>query len=557
MHVTAFTNTFLIPNGSDKPTLQVVGPDETLVRKKRPHRCDELYPCGHCLKRNETCLRSRPQRVDTEAHTIDAIDPTLHLFPFQEDSECPVNLLHMELLHHFEKVTIPTLSFQEVWPSILQLAFRASKFSSANVFELVLLRSPYFALLVLGQDYRDTTLEHTRGWTAYGQGRSHISALSHACLQKLAQSTAYTDALTLSQEQHGYLVNAMLSLGAAHMSYLVPNNSRYRRAGCSLLGTALADFRQALSVPIDATNCDALLGTSILIQHLTWTDLSFLEDQGPTLEHPLDLSQDQLFLLSPGIRQIFHTVWPLFHTRQSVFTNVVGYKPYLGLEEMLMERGVDSHQFSRQLMDIYDDPEYHGGRNVRSLPSTPSSTGSLTELVHFDSPPGPTYDLGSIDSDDTVSLFDSLCGESLRGLSLVECFAARESQLPPEATQEEMSRAGYERLAARLSVVLSYLDLHKSPEGFFSIPEASGSLLSRYMFSFALLCFGPFLSMMLKGDSRALVLMFHLYQAARILLPADQHWWCHRRAVVLESMIGDELRFRGLEICTWRAGLAM
>ena len=47
--------------------------------------------------------------------------------------ECgPINLLHMELLHHFERHSIPTLPFPEVWPRMLQLAFqvRAAQFSS-------------------------------------------------------------------------------------------------------------------------------------------------------------------------------------------------------------------------------------------------------------------------------------------------------------------------------------------------------------------------------------------------------------------------------------------
>ena len=46
--------------------------------------------------------------------------------------ECgPINLLHMELLHHFERHSIPTLPFPEVWPRMLQLAFqvRTAQFS--------------------------------------------------------------------------------------------------------------------------------------------------------------------------------------------------------------------------------------------------------------------------------------------------------------------------------------------------------------------------------------------------------------------------------------------
>ena len=40
----------------------------------------------------------------------------------------PVNLLHMELLHHFERFTMPTLCWQEVWPTMLQMAFRVRSF---------------------------------------------------------------------------------------------------------------------------------------------------------------------------------------------------------------------------------------------------------------------------------------------------------------------------------------------------------------------------------------------------------------------------------------------
>jgi hypothetical protein len=34
-----------------------------------------------------------------------------------------INLLHLELLHHFEKETMPTLSLPEVWPKLLQQSF--------------------------------------------------------------------------------------------------------------------------------------------------------------------------------------------------------------------------------------------------------------------------------------------------------------------------------------------------------------------------------------------------------------------------------------------------
>jgi hypothetical protein len=45
------------------------------------------------------------------------------------ESDGPVNLLHMELLHHFEQLTIPSLAFNGIWPSMIQLAFHVCLFS--------------------------------------------------------------------------------------------------------------------------------------------------------------------------------------------------------------------------------------------------------------------------------------------------------------------------------------------------------------------------------------------------------------------------------------------
>jgi hypothetical protein len=33
-----------------------------------------------------------------------------------------INLLHLRLFHHFQNVTVPTLSMQQLWPGVMQLA---------------------------------------------------------------------------------------------------------------------------------------------------------------------------------------------------------------------------------------------------------------------------------------------------------------------------------------------------------------------------------------------------------------------------------------------------
>nr|XP_036586643.1 C6 transcription factor [Colletotrichum truncatum]KAF6797200.1 C6 transcription factor [Colletotrichum truncatum] len=84
--------------------------------KKRKVKCDERLPCANCLRRNETCQPSqKPSSSEKETSPV-------HERPL--DLTGPVNLLHMELFHHFQHTTVPTLCFDEVWGPAICLAFK-------------------------------------------------------------------------------------------------------------------------------------------------------------------------------------------------------------------------------------------------------------------------------------------------------------------------------------------------------------------------------------------------------------------------------------------------
>jgi hypothetical protein len=159
---TAFANTFLLSEG-DRQVLRADRRPEDL-RKKRAHRksrngcfgckarkvkvgpspftdlsnmfcfrnrpiltnqkCDEKLPCGNCVKRREKCL-SNSKRSDSDEPI--SIRPPLS--PLPQDSK--VNLLHIELFHHFVQNTIATLAFEPIWSSMIQVSFqvRATKHS--------------------------------------------------------------------------------------------------------------------------------------------------------------------------------------------------------------------------------------------------------------------------------------------------------------------------------------------------------------------------------------------------------------------------------------------
>lgn len=89
-------------------------------------QCDEGDPCRNCIKRKEPCVRlspPSPSRGGRESPPLTSPPSESAWCPFE--AECgPINLLHMELLHHFERYSASTLPFQEVWPKMLQLAFQ-------------------------------------------------------------------------------------------------------------------------------------------------------------------------------------------------------------------------------------------------------------------------------------------------------------------------------------------------------------------------------------------------------------------------------------------------
>lgn len=71
-------------------------------------------PCANCTRRDEICARPAAAKR--------SIPPGLSSPKF-EGREPELNLLHLELFSHFEKQTLPTLTFPEFWPVLMQQAF--------------------------------------------------------------------------------------------------------------------------------------------------------------------------------------------------------------------------------------------------------------------------------------------------------------------------------------------------------------------------------------------------------------------------------------------------
>jgi len=157
-------------------------------------------------------------------------------------------------------------------------------------------------------------------------------------------------------------MSAILCVAAMHLSVLSRQATKYSQASIQLMAKTVRLFRKNLSRPFTKFNCEALMGTALLVNFISWFDLGFLEDTRTTnAVNRLDLARNQLFLLTPGIIQVWFQAMPTFIDEGSVFTELVYQHPRLPIEETLAKRGEDPARFVEPLLRMWDDPRYQAG----------------------------------------------------------------------------------------------------------------------------------------------------------------------------------------------------
>ncbi|MBE3047371.1 hypothetical protein IMZ48_33615 [Candidatus Bathyarchaeota archaeon] len=88
-------------------------------------QCDEGAPCSSCEKRRERCSLAGAVDANKPLTPTASPPPPRELDPLA-NIDARVNLLHMELFHHFSQVTIHTLAFENTWSELVKLAFHVS-----------------------------------------------------------------------------------------------------------------------------------------------------------------------------------------------------------------------------------------------------------------------------------------------------------------------------------------------------------------------------------------------------------------------------------------------
>jgi hypothetical protein len=352
----------------------------------------------------------------------------------------------------------------------------------------------------------------------------------------------------------------MLAVAARHLSILRPTDTRYAHTAMSLLSSACASYRCMLNLEITTENCDAMIGTSILIYCLSWCNLDFLE--GQDLESPdrkpLDLSADQLFLLSPGVRHVFFTAWRVPNVQHTLFAQLATQKPCSALQDVLDSRGVDYEKVAHQFMSVFEDERFHGQGNRRFDTSSPDMSSG------YSSP-----EAGGRGAKPPVinpALFNS---PQMTDILIMNALALQERPPQPSPQSETGGQdlhedmGGYFRrifcyrkvvtkLAVIIALFLGNNTLSNSSPSTYSTPIflPSRSDINRFFLSFPLIWLGPFLDLVMESDTRGLVAIYHFYRAARDLLGGTtETWWASERAVVMERLLFRELARRGFGRC--------
>ena len=163
------------------------------------------------------------------------------------------------------------------------------------------------------------------------------------------------------------------------------------------------------------------------------------------------------------------------------------------------------------IVELYDNPRYWGNRKLSS-----------TRTCHFPVPRPPP--LAGEQQPDLYAAWNTNLLISFQSPGLSANFMSALS-LPGAGDDGVQARAAFERVVTRLALILALVPepaASSCPRGAGAgggAPIARDDDVERVVLSFPILCFSPFLPLILSSDSRALIVLLHFYRAANAVLP--------------------------------------
>ncbi|TGJ83410.1 hypothetical protein E0Z10_g5350 [Xylaria hypoxylon] len=289
-------------------------------------------------------------------------------------------------------------------------------------------------------------------------------------------------------------MNAILCIAARHLTVIHPDDPTYRTAAASHLCRASSGLRGELSRGGTSIHFDAFLATSILFYYDTWTNADYFLPREEDERVP-DAWTDRVFGFSYSLKKTLLTGFKRPWEQPSVFRQSLTKNPG--------DEIAAAFQISPDRLAEYEDFfSYHRPLSLEMLNNPPANAVDEDQI-------NPGFGLGHV-------------------------FQTQVALDPAEDA--------YVPVVRQLCLILPFLSQDQFPDST-SNPDPSSMLplLAKFILSFPLLGWGAFPSLIERGDSHALFLLYHFYRAARILLSHKDWWWAHKRAVVAEGVLRERL----------------
>ncbi|OAA81550.1 hypothetical protein LEL_01095 [Akanthomyces lecanii RCEF 1005] len=344
-------------------------------------------------------------------------------------------------------------------------------------------------------------------------------------------------------------MTSILCTSAMHLSTLRPQSTKYSDLASWLMPRSISLFRQSLSKALTKDNAEAIVGAALLINYISWFDLSFLQDDASTVDA---LVQDPLLLASSGITHAWFQTIPSLIEGGSAFLKVMTYHPRLTIENALAQQSDSKGLFLQPLMDIWDDPRCQTSSSLTANTTVhePASNRAWHLLQGLESklvPADPRQGQKLVQCDESEKLRQYK--EEVTRITSNSTPLDNSLAISAQSTRSSEARSSFAYVVRRISPLI-----HCQTLSSISNPRMPAELaaihndIEQLIYGFPILCCGPFTDLVQRRDTRALVLLLHFYRAARVLLDPGRCWWAGARIGAMEDLILNELELRGLSM---------
>ncbi|KAI1132833.1 hypothetical protein F5Y10DRAFT_230240 [Nemania abortiva] len=286
-----------------------------------------------------------------------------------------------------------------------------------------------------------------------------------------------------------YLMNAILCIAARHLAVIHPGDTTYGAIAAGHLCRASSGLRDELSKGGSSIHFDAFLATSVLLYYDTWTNADYFLPQ----QEDETSWTDRVFGFSSSLKKTLLTGFERPWEQPSVFRQSLMKNPGDEITAAIKT----SPNMQAEYENFFS---YHRPLTVEMLNKLPTN---------------------SVDKDRIDS-------------------GSRSGHISQTQVVVDPAEDAYNPVVSRLCVILPFLSQGQSP-GSTSSPDPSSMmpLLAKFILSFPLLGWSAFPTLIERGDSHALFLLYHFYRAVRVLLPQEDWWWAHKRAAVAERVLRE------------------